>query len=87
MPGIREHRGELEGHPVFWRDGTPPDANSAPPLYLHGVPTSSTVWLGFLAVTGGLAPDAGHWPWVDRPEVVDAVAAFFAGAPLPAAYA
>jgi pimeloyl-ACP methyl ester carboxylesterase len=24
-------------------------------------------------------PDAGHWPWYDRPEVVDRVAAFVAG--------
>jgi pimeloyl-ACP methyl ester carboxylesterase len=24
-------------------------------------------------------PDAGHWPWYDRPEVVDRVAAFLAG--------
>ena len=27
------------------------------PLYLHGVPTNSDDWLGFLARTGGLAPD------------------------------
>jgi pimeloyl-ACP methyl ester carboxylesterase len=25
--------------------------------------------------------DAGHWPWIDRPELVDEVAAFLAAAP------
>ena len=24
-----------------------------------------------------VVPDAGHWPWIDRPEVVDTVATFF----------
>jgi pimeloyl-ACP methyl ester carboxylesterase len=57
VPEIREHRGELEGQPVFWRRAAPPAAVAAPPLYLHGVPTSSDDWLDFLAVTGGLAPD------------------------------
>lgn len=36
---------------------------------------------GFAAALGGGAevlrlPDAGHWPWLDRPDVVDTVAAF-----------
>jgi pimeloyl-ACP methyl ester carboxylesterase len=37
-----------------------PGASIAPPapaLYLHGVPTNSDDWVGFLARTGGLAPD------------------------------
>jgi pimeloyl-ACP methyl ester carboxylesterase len=25
-------------------------------------------------------PDAGHWPWIDRPDLVDTVAAFLTGA-------
>lgn len=28
-----------------------------------------------------LVPDAGHWPWIDRPDVVDTVAAFLGAAP------
>ena len=49
--------------PVFWHEAPAPDAaggageGAATPLYLHGVPTSSDDWLGFLARTGGLAPD------------------------------
>ncbi len=35
----------------------PPLDPPAPPLYLHGVPTNSDDWVGFLARTGGLAPD------------------------------
>jgi pimeloyl-ACP methyl ester carboxylesterase len=30
---------------------------TAPPLYLHGVPTSSDDWTAFLERTGGVAPD------------------------------
>jgi pimeloyl-ACP methyl ester carboxylesterase len=46
----------------------------------------------YAAALGGPArvahvPDAGHWPWFDRPDVIDAVAAFFAGGDLPAAFA
>jgi pimeloyl-ACP methyl ester carboxylesterase len=37
----------------------------------------------YAAALGGSAevrhlPDAGHWPWLDRPDVVDAVAGFLA---------
>jgi len=39
---------------------------------------------GYAAALGGPAevlhlPDAGHWPWLDRPDVVDTVAGFLAG--------
>jgi pimeloyl-ACP methyl ester carboxylesterase len=39
---------------------------------------------GYAALLGGEAevlrlPDAGHWPWLDRPDVVDRVAAFLEG--------
>ena len=50
-----EHTGELDGQPVFWRAAG--DLAGAPPLYLHGVPTSGDDWLPFLERTGGLAPD------------------------------
>lgn len=30
-----------------------------------------------------LLPDAGHWPWVDRPDVIDMVAEFVLGATNP----
>jgi pimeloyl-ACP methyl ester carboxylesterase len=39
---MSEHTIELEGIPVFWRSA--PQAGSAPPLYLHGVPTSADEW-------------------------------------------
>ena len=29
-------------------------------------------------------PDAGHWPWLDRPDVIERVAEFLAGAVAPA---
>ncbi len=51
---VDEHTGELDGQPVFWRSGP---STGTPPLYVHGVPTSSDDWLPFLARTGGLAPD------------------------------
>jgi pimeloyl-ACP methyl ester carboxylesterase len=64
VPEVSDRRAELDGLPVFWReaptangDGTPPAVDIAPPLYLHGVPSSSDDWLPFLARTGGLAPD------------------------------
>jgi pimeloyl-ACP methyl ester carboxylesterase len=71
VPEVNDHTGELDGLPVFWRsasfDGaangaTAPSAQTAAlgaavPLYLHGVPTNSDDWLGFLARGGGLAPD------------------------------
>jgi pimeloyl-ACP methyl ester carboxylesterase len=56
MPPVREHTEEVDGRPVFWRSAETP-AGAAPALYLHGVPTSSHDWLGFLERTGGLAPD------------------------------
>lgn len=65
-----EHTAEIDGLPVFWRSAPAPGAPAlqagqegaahspqAPPLYLHGVPTSSDDWLPFLARSGGLAPD------------------------------
>jgi pimeloyl-ACP methyl ester carboxylesterase len=61
MPDVSEHNGEIDGLPVFWRSAPTPDTGTGPsaavPLYLHGVPTNSDDWLGFLELGGGLAPD------------------------------
>lgn len=57
MPEITERTAELEGLPIFWRSAPPSGPTAAPALYLHGVPTSSDDWVGFLERTGGLAPD------------------------------
>jgi pimeloyl-ACP methyl ester carboxylesterase len=45
-----------DGLPLFWRSA-PVTTGGATPLYLHGVPTNSDDWIGFLERTGGLAPD------------------------------
>jgi pimeloyl-ACP methyl ester carboxylesterase len=68
---VTDHQDELDGRPLFWRSAslagttngasapthgtTAPDA--APPLYVHGVPDNSDLWLSFLARGGGVAPD------------------------------
>ncbi len=71
VPAVRDHEGEIDGLPVFWRSAslaeasngasaaTPGtgDATASVPLYVHGVPDSSDIWLEFLARSGGLAPD------------------------------
>ena len=51
---VDEHTIELAGSPAFYRTASGPDV---PPLYLHGVPTSSDDWIPFLERTGGVAPD------------------------------
>jgi pimeloyl-ACP methyl ester carboxylesterase len=56
MPEVSEHRDEIDGLPVFWRSAPAPQG-AAVPLYLHGVPSNSDDWLGFLARGGGIAPD------------------------------
>ena len=59
MPELREHTGELDGVPVFWRSaGAAADALDPPlALYLHGVPSNADDWSPFLQRSGGLAPD------------------------------
>jgi pimeloyl-ACP methyl ester carboxylesterase len=71
VPAVRDHEAEIDGLPVFWRSASPAEAAngasapqpgsgssaSAVPLYVHGVPDSSDMWLDFLARSGGLAPD------------------------------
>jgi pimeloyl-ACP methyl ester carboxylesterase len=51
---IEEHTAQIAGGPVFWRSAA---GAGSPVLYLHGVPTSSDLWPGFLTRTGGMAPD------------------------------
>jgi pimeloyl-ACP methyl ester carboxylesterase len=51
---VDEHTTTIDESPVFYRSAISSDP---PPLYLHGVPTSSEDWIGFLERTGGLAPD------------------------------
>jgi pimeloyl-ACP methyl ester carboxylesterase len=51
---VDEHTIELDGSPAFYRRASTP---AVPPLYLHGVPTSSDDWVPFLERTGGIAPD------------------------------
>jgi pimeloyl-ACP methyl ester carboxylesterase len=71
VPEVSDHSGEIDGRPVFWRSaslaGAANGASAAPPatgaletavpLYVHGVPDNSDLWLSFLAHSGGLAPD------------------------------
>jgi pimeloyl-ACP methyl ester carboxylesterase len=68
VPEISEHNARIGELPVFWRSAPAPGGSggqraspvgeaASPVLYLHGVPSSSTDWLEFLARSGGLAPD------------------------------
>ena len=59
MPEVSDHSAEIDGLPVFWRSAPVPGGadGGAVPLYVHGVPTNSDEWTGFLRRTGGLAPD------------------------------
>lgn len=57
---------------VLWPDGDPYIGPRFGPAYaraLGGRTTFETV------------PDAGHWPWLDRPELVDRVTGFLASGP------
>lgn len=57
---MSDHSGEIEGRPIFWRSAPALEAagaRGAVPLYVHGVPDNSDLWLPFLARSGGLAPD------------------------------
>lgn len=51
---VEEHTIELAGSPVFFRTAATP---LVPPLFLHGIPTSSADWREVQERTGGLAPD------------------------------
>ena len=49
---VEERQGEIDGEPIVWRE-----APGASVLYVHGVPTSSAIWVPFLERTGGIAVD------------------------------
>jgi pimeloyl-ACP methyl ester carboxylesterase len=49
---VEERRLEIDGQPVVYRE-----APGARVLYVHGVPTSSAIWVPFLERTGGIALD------------------------------
>jgi pimeloyl-ACP methyl ester carboxylesterase len=50
---VDEHTITIDDVPVFYLSG----GSTPRTLYLHGVPTSSEVWVPFLERTGGIAPD------------------------------
>jgi pimeloyl-ACP methyl ester carboxylesterase len=51
---VDEHTIILDDSPVYYRSA---EWSGMPTLYLHGIPTSSDDWPGFLALSGGIAPD------------------------------
>ena len=53
MP-VDEHTITTDRGPVYYRSAPAADV---PPLYLHGIPTSSDDWIPFLERAGGIAPD------------------------------
>jgi pimeloyl-ACP methyl ester carboxylesterase len=58
VPDVHEHTAQIGELPIFWRSAAPAgEDGQAPALYLHGVPTNSDDWIGFLERGGGLAPD------------------------------
>lgn len=67
---ISERSGEVGGLGAFWRRAEP-DAGAAPVLYVHGVPTSSELWLPFLERTGGVAVDLPGFGRSDKPAHFD----------------
>ena len=51
---VDEHTITLDDSPVFYRSARP---EGIPPVYVHGIPTSSDDWVDALERTGGVAPD------------------------------
>ena len=51
-----DNRATIAGIETFWRRAEP-DAGPAPAVFVHGVPTSSDIWLPFLEAAGGIALD------------------------------
>jgi pimeloyl-ACP methyl ester carboxylesterase len=53
---VDERTEQIGGVDVLWREAPSRDV-TAPVVYLHGVPSSSSDWLPFLERAGGYAPD------------------------------
>ena len=53
---ITENSATVDGGETFWRRAEP-DAGAVPAVFVHGVPTSSDIWLPFLEAAGGVALD------------------------------
>ncbi|HEY8865321.1 MAG TPA: alpha/beta hydrolase [Solirubrobacteraceae bacterium] len=51
---VHDNRAEIDDLAIFWRSVAAP---GTPIVYVHGVPNSSHMWLGFLPRTGGIALD------------------------------
>jgi pimeloyl-ACP methyl ester carboxylesterase len=58
---------------VVWGDADPYIPSSFADAYATRIPGAQVHHL----------PDAGHWPWLDRPDVMDTVADFLAGGDAP----
>ena len=56
MATITDTSASVDGVETFWRRAEP-DAGNVPAVFVHGVPTSSDIWLPFLEATGGVALD------------------------------
>ena len=56
MATITDNSEGIAGVETFWRRAEP-DAGAAPTVFVHGVPTSSDIWLEFLEAGGGVALD------------------------------
>ena len=54
MPALETHVSRVEELDVFWRSD---EWSGTPTLYVHGVPTSSSDFVPFLAAAGGIAVD------------------------------
>jgi len=67
---VEQRRDQIAGVEVAWREA-PSRGVTAPVLYLHGVPSSSSDWLPFLERTGGYAPDLPGFGESDKPAHFD----------------
>jgi pimeloyl-ACP methyl ester carboxylesterase len=76
VPQASENSREIDGLPVFWYSAPSPDAagETAPVLYLHGVPSSAEEWVAPRAHTGERARWRRWWRsrreddrWVEPP--------------------